>query len=126
MKIEHVAIWVKDLETTRKFYQKYFNASVNDLYHNATKGFTSYFLTFESGARLEIMQRTDIVTGHEGDSLGWAHIAFSVGSKEQVVALTERLVADGYACLNGPRLTGDGYFESVVEDPEKNLIEITE
>lgn len=64
--------------------------------------------------------------GHEADSLGWAHIAFSVGSKEQVVALTERLVADGYACLNGPRLTGDGYFESVVEDPEKNLIEITE
>ncbi|MGX7418224.1 VOC family protein [Carnobacterium gallinarum] len=126
MRIEHVAIWVKDIEKMRQFYQTYFNASVNDLYHNPIKKFNSYFLTFTDGARLEIMERADIQTGHPGDSLGWAHIAFSVGSKEKVEELTTRLVQDGYACTNGPRITGDGYYESVVEDPEKNLIEITE
>lgn len=126
MKIEHVAIWVKDIEKMRHFYQTYFDATVNDLYHNPTKKFNSYFLTFKDGARLEIMERADIKDTHPVESLGWAHIAFSVGSKEEVERMTERFVKDGYACINGPRVTGDGYYESVIEDPEHNLIEITE
>lgn len=125
MKIEHLALWVKDLEATKTFYETYFEAQSNELYHNPTKKFKSYFLTFKEGARLEIMEREDVKEQSSTEILGWAHIAFSVGSKEKVDELTNKLISDGYTCTSQPRLTGDGYYESVIEDPEKNLIEIT-
>lgn len=124
MHIEHIALWVKNLELVKDFYCDYFGASANDIYHNPTKGFKSYFLTFTDGARLEIMSRTDVAEGHAPEMLGWAHIAFSVGSKEKVDQLTNQLIQDGYICQSQPRTTGDGYYESVVEDPEGNWVEI--
>lgn len=125
MHIEHVAIWVKELEMTKDFYCSYFRAKANDIYHNPTKGFKSYFLTFEKGARLEIMTRTDVTESHASETLGWAHLAIAVGSREKVDQLTHQLIHDGYICQSHPRTTGDGYYESVVEDPEGNWIEIT-
>ena len=125
MKIEHLALWVKDLEAAKIFYETYFEAQSNELYHNPIKKFKSYFLTFKEGARLEIMEREDVNQQSSTEMLGWAHIAFSVGSKEKVDELTNKLISDGYTCTSQPRLTGDGYYESVIEDPEKNLIEIT-
>jgi len=127
MKIEHVAFWVKDLEKMKDFYVQYFGGKSNQKYHNPTKQFTSYFLTFESGARLELMNKPEI-TDHKSDynnqTLGIIHLAFSVGGKQQVDELTETLRADGYHVVGEPRTTGDGYYESVVLDPENNLIEI--
>ncbi|CUL30048.1 TPA: VOC family protein [Listeria monocytogenes] len=109
----------------KQFYVTYFGATANDLYENKTKGFTSYFLTFEDGARLEIMSRTDVTGKTTGENLGWAHIAISTGTKEAVDELTEKLRQDGFAIAGEPRMTGDGYYESVVLDPEGNRIEIT-
>jgi lactoylglutathione lyase len=125
IKIEHVAIWVKDLETMKAFYEKYFHGKANEKYHNTIKEFESYFITFDSGARLEIMRKSGINKEDSNDRIGWAHIAFSLGSKEAVDQLTDRLSSDGYQLVNGPRVTGDGYYESVFEDPEGNLIELT-
>lgn len=127
MKIEHVALYVKDLEGARIFFEKYFNAKSGELYHNKTSGFKSYFLTFDSGARLEIMTRPEIQNA-EKNSLcaGYAHVAFSMGSKAAVDALTEKLKADGYKVSSGPRTTGDGYYESCIVGIEGNMIEITE
>ncbi|EHG3205873.1 hypothetical protein BJM59_10320 [Listeria monocytogenes] len=125
MKIEHVALWTTNLEQMKQFYVTYFCATANDLYENKTKGFTSYFLSFEYGARLEIMSRTDVTGKTTGENLGWAHIAISTGTKEAVDELTEKLRQDGFAIAGEPRMTGDGYYESVVLDPEGNRIEIT-
>ncbi|QWU45959.1 VOC family protein [Bacillus sp. NP247] len=125
MKIEHVAIWVNDLVGMRDFYKQYFNGEANALYHNPKKQFESYFITFESGARLELMRQVGIGDEIQTQTIGYAHIAFSVGSKEKVNQLTEMLREVGYPVLNGPRTTGDGYYESVVSDPEGNQIEIT-
>ncbi len=125
MKIEHVAIWVNDLVGMRDFYKQYFNGEENSLYHNPKKHFKSYFITFEGGARLELMKRVGIEDITQTETIGYAHIAFSVGSKEKVNELTNTLREAGYAVLNGPRTTGDGYYESVVSDPEGNQIEIT-
>lgn len=125
MEIEHIAIYVKDLEKTRKFYIKYFGAVSNEMYHNVKTGFKSYFLSFSSGARLEIMNKPDVSENENVLRLGYAHFAFSVGSKEKVDELTERLKADGYCVVSGPRTTGDGYYESCVLDDEGNRIEIT-
>ncbi|EAG4574457.1 glyoxalase/bleomycin resistance/extradiol dioxygenase family protein [Listeria monocytogenes] len=125
MKIEHVALWATNLEQMKQFYVTYFGATANDLYENKTKGFTSYFLSFEDGARLEIMSRTDVTGKTTGENLGWAHIAISTGTKEAVDELTEKLRQDGFAIAGEPRMTGDGYYESVVLDPEGNRIEIT-
>lgn len=125
MRIEHVAIWVKDIEVMKAFYVKYFNGNANSKYHNKEKKFESYFLTFEGGARLEIMRRSGIDKLGQEDRIGWAHIALSLGSKESVNQMTTRLQNDGYRLVNGPRVTGDGYYESVMEDPEGNLIELT-
>jgi len=128
MKIEHIAIWVKDLEKMKVFYQDYFNMNCNTRYENKKKGFTSYFLSFEDGARIEIMHRADIADQirNRGIIQGLTHIAISVGSKEMVDGLTEKIRHDGYEIYGEPRTTGDGYYESVVLDPEGNLIEITE
>lgn len=125
MKIEHVAIWVNDLEAMRDFYKQYFGGEENSLYHNPKKQFESYFITFEGGARLELMRQVGIDDNTQIQTIGYAHIAFSVGSKEKVNELTHTLREAGYPLLNGPRTTGDGYYESVVSDPEGNQIEIT-
>jgi len=128
MKIDHVAIYVNNLEKTKEFYVKYFQAKTNEKYHNKNTGLQTYFLSFpDSETRLEIMTRPEL-SGREDRAMneGFIHLAFSVGSKEKVDELTERLVKDGFRCLSGPRTTGDGYYESVVEDCEGNLLEITE
>jgi len=127
MKIEHLAIWVKDLEGIKNFYETYFGATSGDKYHNETKKFTSYFLGFEDGPRLELMHRPDIVDNFlEGEEyLGLVHFAVSVGSKKKVDEVTEVLRHSGFSIIGEPRTTGDGYYESVVLDPEKNRIEIT-
>ncbi|MBR4785978.1 MAG: VOC family protein [Fibrobacter sp.] len=198
MRIEHIAIWAKDIDQVCEFYRKYFGGVVQPLYHNPAKQFTSRFVTFESGARLEIMHRPDIEGNAEtvgtlrmfaigkpiatliasvikhtsmfcdsrlirfhvkhsqtedatknsffgisevqqvavaqatanmmagvAEHLGFAHISFSVGSKEEVDRLTQKMSEDGIAIVGEPRTTGDGYYESVVLDPEGNRIEIT-
>ena len=128
MKIEHIAIWAKDIEKLKNFYANYFQATVGLKYFNAKKNFESYFLNFDSGCRLEIMQMPGIPES-KNDALqqftGIIHFAISVDSKEIVDKLTERLRNDGYEIVGEPRTTGDGYYESVVLDPEGNRIEIT-
>lgn len=127
MKIEHVALYVKDLEGARNFFEKYFNAKSGELYHNKTSEFKSYFLTFDGGARLEIMTRPEIQNAEKNPlCAGYAHVAFSMGSKTAVDALTEKLKADGYKVASGPRTTGDGYYESCIVGIEGNVVEITE
>ena len=126
MKIEHIALYVNDLEGARKFFIKYLGAKSNEGYHNPRTDFRSYFLSFEDGARLEIMQRPEMVNlPKEAARTGYAHIAFSVGSREKVDALTAELKADGYDVVSGPRITGDGYYESCIVAMEGNQIEIT-
>lgn len=126
MYIEHIAMYVNDLEKTRDFFMKYFDAKSNDGYHNKTTDFRSYFLTFDDGARLEIMKKPNITDCQkELAQTGYIHIAFSVGSKETVDALTAQLKADGYPVISGPRTTGDGYYESCIIGIEGNQIEIT-
>ena len=125
MKIEHVAAYVKDLEIAKKFFEKYFDAKSNEIYHNPAKNFKSYFLSFENGARLEIMNKPEINEEKNSNYLGLIHLAISVGSKEKVVELTEKMKSDGYKILSEPRRTGDGYFESCVEIFDKIQIEIT-
>ncbi|MDA1476326.1 VOC family protein [Bacillus changyiensis] len=125
MKIEHVAMWVNDIEAMKTFYVTYFNGKANAKYHNKDKQFESYFLTFADGARLEIMCKSGIDKPDQNDRIGWAHIAISLGSREAVDHKTALLQNDGYRLVNGPRVTGDGYYESVIEDPEGNLLELT-
>jgi lactoylglutathione lyase len=128
MQINHVAIWTENIETMRDFYTTYFSFTPTNKYINEAKGFSSYFLSGVAGARLELMHRQDVKAvkvDQSAEWVGFAHLAFSVGSRESVEALTARLKADGYQVLDGPRLTGDGYYESVVLDPESNRIEIT-
>ncbi|GIZ16270.1 VOC family protein [Capnocytophaga catalasegens] len=129
MKIEHVAFWVNDLEKMKNFYQTYFNGTPSEKYHNPNKNFTSYFITFESGARLELMNKLEITANFNdfnNQKIGITHLAFSVGNKENVDKLTEKLRNDGYKIVGEPRTTGDGYYESVFLDSEQNIIEITE
>lgn len=126
MKIEHIAMYVQDLEKTKKFFVKYFAAKSNAMYHNPNTDFKSYFLSFDDGARLEIMQKPGVEAQTENQMrTGFIHMAISVGSKEQVDKLTETLKQDGYTVTSGPRTTGDGYYESCVVAVEGNLIEIT-
>lgn len=126
MKIEHIALYVEDLEETKNFFIKYLGAKANNGYYNPRTNFRSYFLSFEDGARLEIMQRPEMVNlPKEAARTGYAHIAFSVGSREKVDALTAELKADGYDVVSGPRITGDGYYESCIVAMEGNQIEIT-
>lgn len=126
MKIDHIALYVNDLEGTRDFFIKYFSAVSNAGYHNTKTDFRSYFLEFKSGARLEIMTKPDLTdSGDLLNRFGYAHIAFSIGSTEKVDALTRQLKDDGYPVISGPRTTGDGYYESCVLGFEGNVIEIT-
>lgn len=126
MRIEHVAVWVEELEVMREFYLTYFDVVCGDKYVNPKKNYTSYFLTFnEGGARIELMHRPDVEDNPGGLLKGLAHFALSVGSRETVDELTARLREDGYTIAGEPRTTGDGYYESIVLDPEGNHIEIT-
>ena len=126
MRIEHIALYVNDLESARRFFVKHFGATSNDGYHNPQTDFRSYFLSFEKGARLEIMNKPNMSNlPKEINRTGYTHIAFSVGSKETVDTLTAELKADGYEVISGPRTTGDGYYESCIIALEDNQIEIT-
>lgn len=126
MKIEHAALYVNDLEAARAFFVTYLGARSDAGYHNKTTGFRSYFLTFDGGARLELMSRPGVADPDKAaERTGFSHIAFSVGSRERVDALTARLRADGYPVVSGPRVTGDGYYESCVLAVEGNRIELT-
>ena len=126
MRIEHIALYVNDLEEARKFFIKYLGAKSNDGYHNLKTNFRSYFLSFDDGARLELMNKPEMPDQPQNLArTGYAHIAFSVGGKEKVDALTARLKDGGYDVISGPRITGDGYYESCIVAIEGNQIEIT-
>ena len=126
MKIDHMAMYVTDIEHTKEFFVKFFEAKAGNKYYNQNTGFQSYFLTFEDGARLEIMTKQPLLElSKDPLRTGYAHLAFSVGNIERVNALTARLQAEGYEVLSGPRTTGDGYYESCIVGIEGNLIEIT-
>jgi lactoylglutathione lyase len=126
MHIEHIAIWTNQLESLKTFYETYFAAHANQKYTNPKTHFESYFLTFANGPRLELMQRPDIENIPPAEAVvGYAHLAFSVGSREEVDRLTQRLAKYGYQVVSQPRTTGDGYYESVVLDPDGNRVEIT-
>jgi lactoylglutathione lyase len=128
MRIDHLALWTNDLERCKHFYVSYFGATAGAEYTNATKGFRSYFLSFAEGARIEVMTTTklqplSIESGAQ--RMGLTHFAIALGAEHLVDELTQRLKRDGYPVLDGPRWTGDGYYESVVLDPDGNRIEIT-
>ncbi|SEQ95980.1 lactoylglutathione lyase [Lachnospiraceae bacterium NE2001] len=126
MKIEHIAMYVNDLELARDFFVKYLGGVSNDGYHNKTTGFRSYFISFDDGARLEIMNKPSMDDLEKSvNRTGYIHIAFSVGSVEEVDRLTSELKLDGFEVLSGPRTTGDGYYESCIVSFEGNQIEIT-
>ena len=127
MIINHIALYVNDLEKMKKFYEEFFNGKSNEMYHNKNTGLKTYFLSFENGARLEIMTRPDMTENQkELTKLGYIHLAFSVESKEKVDTLTDKLKNAGYKVISEPRTTGDGYYESCILDPENNQIEIVE
>ena len=126
MRIEHIAMYVNDLAAARDFFVRYFNAKSNEGYHNKTTDFSSYFLHFDDGARLEIMKKPVMEDFQKTLSrTGYVHIAFSLGSKDAVDELTEKMRNDGYDIISGPRTTGDGYYESCIIGPEGIQIEIT-
>ena len=124
MRIDHIALCVRDLEAMRDFYAEHFGATAGKLYHNPRTGLRTYFLSFDGGARVELMQKPGTLPGNSELREGWAHLSFSLGSREAVDATTERLRAAGCAVESGPRVTGDGYYESCVLDPEGNRVEL--
>lgn len=126
MKIDHIAIYVCNLEGARDFFMQYFGAKSNEGYHNMRTDFRSFFLSFDDDTRLELMTRPQLADMEKvRERTGYAHLSFSVGSKERVDALTAQLKADGFEVVDGPRTTGDGYYESAIVGFEGNLIEIT-
>lgn len=126
MKIEHIAMYVNDLERAKDFFTHYFHAAAGEKYHNPKTGFQSYFLSFEGECRLEIMSKPEMESVEKPLArTGYAHIAISVGTEETVNTLTEQLRRDGYRIISNPRTTGDGYYESCLIDFEDNQIEIT-
>ena len=125
MTMDHIAIYVRDLEAAKNFYVKYFNAVSNAKYRNPKTLLETYFLSFDSGARIEIMTRPDLTdASKEAFRTGFIHLAFKLGSKELVDAKTRQLEADGYKIVSMPRTSGDGYYEACISDGEGNLIEI--
>lgn len=124
MHIDHIAIWIYDLEKEKDFFLKYFDCTVNEKYVNPEKKFASYFISFSNGSRIELMNREEIAGKLDGETLGLAHIAVNAGSRGKVRQLTENLDNDGFIVVSRPRITGDGYYESAVLDPENNIIEI--
>ncbi len=125
MHIEHAGLWTGDLQRLIAFYVEYFEAAAGPRYFNPRRQFESCFLSLAQGARLELMSVPELTGRAEDPRVGLAHLAFATGSESQVDALTARLRSDGYQVLDGPRRTGDGYYESVVLDPDGNRVEIT-
>ena len=127
MKLEHVALYVSDLERARDFFVEWLGGRSNERYHNPKTGLRTYFISFDGGARLELMTRPDIPEcgGNRPTQTGYAHVAFSVGSRDRVDQLTHALQEAGFSVVSGPRTTGDGYYESCVLDLEGNQIELT-
>lgn len=124
MRLHHTAIWTQRLEELRDFYVRYFDGRSGAKYVNPAKGFESYFVSFGDGCRLELMRRTDIDGRCTAPHIGLCHIAFAYDSRDEVLAITERLRTDGYRITGEPRTTGDGYFESVAEDCDGNTVEL--
>ena len=127
MHIHHLAIWTNHLERLKDFYTNYFNGIANEKYRNETKGFESYFIRFDDGTQLEIMQMPGIPENKNDafvQSLGLIHFAISVGSRDSVNELTETLRNAGYQIVSEPRPTGDGYYESCILDPDGNRVEL--
>ncbi|OKL47369.1 VOC family protein [Boudabousia marimammalium] len=125
MRVEHIALYTTDLEALKNFYTRFFNATTGEKYTNPNTGFSSYFLKFHDGARLEIMSQATHITPLPEGVLGYHHFAMSVGSEGEVRQLTEQLRQAGVTVDSEPRWTGDGYYESVILDPDGNRIEIT-
>ena len=124
MNIDHIAIWTFDLEKEKDFFLKYFGCTASEKYVNSKKQFTSYFLTFPGGIRIELMNRPGISDGRDDNAAGLTHIAVDVGKREIVDQLTDKIGNDGFIVAGRPRITGDGYYESVILDPEGNRIEL--
>lgn len=124
MHIDHIAIWTEDLEKEKEFFLKYFDCSAGAKYVNQLKKFSSYFITFSGGARIELMKRDDITEFRQGETVGITHLAIDTGSREKVDNMTALLEEDGFTIKGRPRVTGDGYYESVILDPEGNVIEL--
>lgn len=129
MTIEHIAIWTDNIELLKNFYTKYFNGQASDKYTNDKKKFHSYFISFKSGARLEIMTMPGILDNLNDRAVaqhkGIIHLAFGVDTKEDVDEKAKQLQADGFIILGGPRKTGDGYYEFETLDPDNNRLEVT-
>ena len=126
MKIDHIAMYVNDPDAARDFFVRYFDGKSNDGYYNEKTGFRSYFISFDDGARLEIMNKPEMADEEKPlNRTGFIHVAFSVGSRDRVDELTQQLKADGFSIVSGPRTTGDGYYESCIVAVEENQIEIT-
>ncbi|XCY66098.1 VOC family protein [Streptococcus iniae] len=122
--IEHIGLWVNNLEAMKEFYCQYFEAQATKRYHNPKTGFSSYFLNFGQGTRLELMHKEGL-NKQDHNQFGLIHLAFSLGSREKVDAFAYAMQDKGYPIENGPRTTGDGYYEAVITDPEGNKIEVT-
>jgi lactoylglutathione lyase len=124
VRIEHIGVWVRDIDTVAAFYARHFGARIGARYENPRKGFASRFLEFGSGARLELMTRVDVQERAAREQLGLAHVAIAVANEAAVDALAVTLRAAGVPIDDGPRRTGDGYYECVARDPEGNRVEI--
>lgn len=129
MKLEHVAVWTEKLEEMKEYYVSHFRGRSNEKYINRETGFQSYFITFDSGTRLEIMQRPGIPENLNDrigkQHIGLIHLAFEAESREAVISMAQELESEGFSILRGPRVTGDGYFEFETLDPDNNRIEVT-
>jgi lactoylglutathione lyase len=127
MKIHHIAIWTRDIECLAAFYCRWFGCTTNQGYHNPAKQFTSKFIYFDGGCSLELMHHSELIIENQKEKhTGFAHIAISVGTKEKVDALTVQMEKAGITVIGQPRTTGDGYYESIITDPDGNWVEITE
>lgn len=127
MKVDHIAFWVDDLEEMRNFYLQYFDTASGELYVNPEKKFSSYFISFKGGdSRIELMSRQDIIkiNATPGISIGLTHLALTVGNSIKVNEMVELFRKDGYKIIGEPRISGDGYYEAVILDPENNVIEL--
>jgi len=125
MQIAHIAIWTKDLETMKEFYKNYFGGESSGKYTNPVTKYKSYFIGFKGGTKLELMSKPSVADPVEpGERLGLSHISFKLNSTDAVISLTEKIRSDGYTIVSEPRITGDGYFESVVLDAEGNRVEL--
>ena len=128
MKIEHIAIWTSQLEVMRDFYTKYFKGTAGERYENPKKKFASYFISYDDECRLEIMQMSGVPESKDDvmtQFTGYIHMAFETESTQELDALTDTFKSDGFEIIDGPRTTGDGYYESVVLDPDGNRVELS-